>query len=181
MMKNVCRFSILLAALLFSPTSSPAAPKYVKVATFNIAEFGEGDHPDTRDELAIAKIPVKADLDLIAIPEGGTGDGGEAQVKAITAHMNDQFGNDLNPYDCTISVFETGDERYGFIWRNPVVMTSAIKKMQDRQEYKGSSFVRTPVFCGFRAGDFDFVLMNVHLYTKIMKEGSRTRGRKIEY
>jgi endonuclease/exonuclease/phosphatase family metal-dependent hydrolase len=168
----------LILFLLISTGAAQAQQDYVTVATFNIAELGEGSHPDTRDELARAGMLVN--LDLVAIQEEvGTRETGESQVQLITSYMNGLLGPGRCRYNCLTSTFDTGDERYAFIWRSPVVMTSGLKKMDDRQEYKGSLFVRTPVYCSFRAGDFDFVIMNVHLYTRA--EVSAEKGRKVEY
>lgn len=180
-MRAICRCSIILLLSLFlsHPIPAEANKDFIKVATFNIAELGEGSHPDTRDELAIAGMLVNLDLDLIAIQEVGTKDTGENQVQLITSHMNGLLGPDTPRYNCITSFFDTGDERYAFIWRSPVVMTSGLKMMDDTSEYKGSVFVRAPVYCSFKAGDFDFVFMNVHLYTRIKK--TNTKGRKWEY
>jgi len=169
----------LILLLLISTGAARAQQGYVTVATFNIAELGEGSHPDTRDELAIAGMLVNLDLDLVAIQEVGTRETGESQVQVISTYMNGLLGAGKCHYNCVTSTFDTGDERYAFIWRSPVVMTSGLKKTDDRQEYKGSLFVRTPVYCGFKAGDFDFVIMNVHLYTRA--EVSAEKGRKLEY
>ena len=159
-----------------------AEPGYLKLATFNIAELGEGSHPDTRDERAIAKMLVNLDLDLIAVQEVGTSQRGADQVWTIVNHMNALQGPSTPSYTCMTTSQETGDERYAFIWRSSAVLLTPPKKMADTDEYEGSRFVRTPVYCLCKAGDFDFVLMNVHLYTRIDNpDPNNPMGRKFEY
>ena len=172
----------VLFTVFFLAGSALAEQGYLRLATFNIAELGEGSHPDTRDEQAIAKMLVNLDLDLIAVQEVGTRQSGEDQVRAIVRHMNSLLSSGACVYSCLTSTQETGDERYAFIWRSPALMLSGPRKMADTAAYKGSSFVRTPVFCSFKAGNFDFVLMNVHLYTRIDNpDPANPRGRKFEY
>ena len=171
--------ALFIGLCLFLPLSVDANRDYIKVATFNIAELGEGTRPEARDELAIAGMLVNLDLDLIAIQEVATKERGQSQIQLMTSQMNGLLGPDACHYNCLTSAFQTGDERYAFIWRSPVAITSGPKRMGDRDEYKGSLFVRTPVYCSFNARDFDFVLMNVHLYTRIEK--TPTKGRKFEY
>ena len=56
------------------------AQQFIRVASFNIAEFGEGSHPQNdRDLPFIADMLVNEDLDLIAVQEVGTVAGGATQ------------------------------------------------------------------------------------------------------
>ena len=79
---------LLTCSCLVYPVSGTANGDSIKVPSFNVAELGEGTHPDTRDELAIAGMLVNLDLDLIAIQEVGTVLDGESQVQLITSYMN---------------------------------------------------------------------------------------------
>jgi len=169
----------LLLLIILSPVFGNGDHEKIRVVSFNIAELGEGNHYLTRDEEGIAKILFSLDPDLIAIQEVGVGEGGEEQVRVITGYLNRLAEKEGKPLYCSrVSKWKTGDERYAFIWREPVEKISEVKPMEDTRDYKGSVFVRRPVYCYFRAGDFDFYLMNVHLYTRIQRN---SRGRIFEY
>jgi len=177
------RFLKIVTAFLILAPHLPAAAnglhQKIRIVSFNIAELGEGRHYLTRDEEGIARILHRLDPDLIAIQEVGVGKGGGKQVRVITSYLNQLArARGKPPYCSIVSRFRTGDERYAFIWRSPVEKISAVKPMEDTEVYRGSIFVRRPVYCYFRARDFDFYLMNVHLYTRIQKGG---KGRLFEY
>jgi endonuclease/exonuclease/phosphatase family metal-dependent hydrolase len=156
------------------------AQETIRICSFNIAELGEGNHALTRDEEGIARILHTIQPDLLAIQEVGVAPECFEQVKVIQNHLNrlaEEAGSAAYLSDIS-DEFATGDERYAFLWRQPVQITSSVMKMQDTQAYQGSRFVRTPVYAYFKAKNFDFALMNVHLYTRI-ENGDR--GRKFEY
>ena len=127
-MSNIRKYFVipLVSLCLIYPTAAYTAKDFIKVTTFNIAELGEGSYPDTRDELGIARMLVNLDLDLVAMQEVGIKESGEAQVQIITSDMNSLLAPDASRYNCITTFFETGDERYAFIWRSPVVMTPGL-------------------------------------------------------
>jgi len=57
---------VLLAACAFLPVGAFSA-EYIRVASFNIAELGEGSHSATRHWPVVAGMLTENKLDLIAI------------------------------------------------------------------------------------------------------------------
>ncbi len=84
-----------LVPLLLLLALPAQAQEFIRLASFNIAEFGEGDHPtDDRDLDRIAEMLTDGDFDLIAIQEVGTVPGGATQITALVTRMNDLHTND---------------------------------------------------------------------------------------
>ena len=80
---------VVLAAVLLT-LSCAQAQTHIRIASFNIAELGEGNHLSTRDLDAIAEMLVDADLDLIAIQEVGTHDQAEQQFNNLLTAINNR-------------------------------------------------------------------------------------------
>jgi len=160
---------LLLVALLVtsSLSLSVTANEHIRVASFNIAEFGEGSHPDTRDIPYIAELLTANDLDLIAIQELGVRDEADVQLNALVSAMNQQILSG-EPHYFSFSTTKTGDERYAVIYRAPVVLNDDILWLDDDKDPNnagsgGETFFRVPVAIPFHAGDFDFYVVIMHL------------------
>jgi endonuclease/exonuclease/phosphatase family metal-dependent hydrolase len=176
-MKWPIRITVLLSLLLLFHSPFVSADQKIRICSFNIAQLGS--HAEERDEEAIARILHKVNPDIIVIQEVSLRQEGERQVQAITHLLNDlAMRKGRKPYCGRVSLVRTKFERYAFLWRPPVEKISGIALMGDTERYKGSIFVREPVYAYFKAQDFDFALMNVHLYTRIKRE---EKGRKFEY
>ncbi|MBU1700037.1 MAG: hypothetical protein KJ970_03300 [Candidatus Eisenbacteria bacterium] len=143
------------------------AAEYIRIASFNIAEFGEGNHPATRDLSAIAHMLVDNELDLIAVQEVGTIDVAEDQVAALTDTMNALTPVNEPDYFFVITP-QSGDERYAAIYRDPVIYDDEVWWLEEDRDSNnpklgGKNFFRIPAALPFQAGDFDFVIVPVHL------------------
>lgn len=165
-MKNTIIYKILIPFLAFTATSG-IAEEYIKIASFNIAEFGESNHPDTRDLDYIADLLRSQDLDLIALQEVGTVENGEKQVTKLVKKMNEKLNSGESHYFPFISP-KTGDERYAFIFRFPVILEDDhvwLDKFQDPTDPSegGKKYYRIPYAVAFKANDFDFYIVNMHL------------------
>jgi hypothetical protein len=106
---------------LLTTVSSVNGADFIRVSGFNTAEFGEGDHPSTRDERTIAKLLVDHEVDLIAIQKVGVEEQGAAQVQELTRLMNLLKVVNEPRYFLWVSP-QTGDKRYPVNYRSPVVM-----------------------------------------------------------
>ncbi len=142
------------------------ADEFIRVASFNIAEFGEGTHPQTRDLDAIAAMLVNNQLDLIAVQEVGIKDQAENRLNALVGKMNSIASS--GPKYFSYITPQTGDERYAFIYRSPVVIGEEDLWLDDDRgpnnpRAGGTIYYRIPIAVSFMAGDFDFYLVNVHL------------------
>lgn len=163
--KPIISCSLLLLLAVTSRTID--ASEYIRIASFNIAEFGEGDHPDTRDIDAIAKMLVEHDLDLIAIQEVGVVDQSTKQIFKLRKAMNDQLSASQTKYFARVTP-QSGDERCAVIYRFPVVKEDNVwwlddDKIPGNPRAGGKNYFRVPVAIPFSAGDFDFVLVIMHL------------------
>ena len=156
-----------LAPVLLFLSLPVHSQEFIRIASFNIAEFGEGSHPtDHRNLDFIADMLVDGDLDLIAVQEVGTVVGGATQVTALVTRMNALHPNDPDYFSAITPL--TGDERYAFIFRDPVIMEDDFLWLDDDREPAnpragGETFFRIPVAASFTAGNFDFVVVSSHL------------------
>lgn len=119
----------IISLCLICPTLANTSYDFIEVGTFNIAELFEGNNPAARDEPVITRMVVSLDLDLIAIQEVGTGKMGESRFQAITSHRNALLAPDAGRCNFITTFIETEDERYTFIWRSPMVVSSALRMM----------------------------------------------------
>lgn len=167
-MKTINTYVRLTVLLLISCSSlNISANEHIRIASFNIAEFGEGTHPQTRDLPYIATMLTGADIDLVAIQELGVKDEAEIQLNALVAAMNQQVPSG-DPQYFSFSTTKTGDERYAVIYRDPVVIEDDIlwldnDKDPDNAGAGGETFFRVPVAIPFHAGEFDFYVVMMHL------------------
>lgn len=168
---------VLLAACAFLPVGAFSA-EYIRVASFNIAELGEGGHSATRDWLAIAKMLADNKLDLIAIQEVGVGPQADEELALLVGKMNGCADGD--PQYVYLITPQSGDERCAFIYRAPVVHEGEVLWLDDDKDAGnprkgGKVFFRIPVAVGFQARDFDFVLVSMHLHWTDVEQ----RGREV--
>ena len=157
--------------------SDAAGEEFIRIASFNIAEFGEGDHPTTRDLSTISKMLVDNDLDLIAIQEVGVAEQALRQVMRLKDAMNNRRSAAQPKYFAWVSPL-SGDERYAVIYRFPVVKGDEIwwlddDKVPGNPRAGGTIYFRVPVAIPFSARNFDFVLVNMHLTWGNLERRSR--------
>jgi len=154
---------LLLGAINFTAR----ADEYIKIGDFNIAEFSEGDHPQTRDVKFIAKMLVNANLDLIAFEEVEVTEQAQTQLNILVKRMNKVKKRNQPSYFSYITP-QTGDERYTVIYRSPVVMGDDFLWLDEDKDpgnprAGGTIYYRIPVAIPFTADDFDFYVVVMHL------------------
>ena len=119
----------------------------ITIASFNIRKFSDNSRTD--EELKqIAE--VLSEFDLIAVQEVL----GDPIILNRTVEM-------LPGYDFIVSE-EVGNiqkERYAFIFNDKVKPISEGKTYYD----KFDNFIREPYYASFRAGEFDFKIITVHI------------------
>ena len=161
-------FAFLLVAITLTTLSASSFPQeFIRIASFNIAEFGEGNHPETRDLETIASLLVDNDLDLIAIQEVGVKETGAKQVYKLADKMNCALSSDTPRYVAAVTP-QSGDERCAFIYRFPIVQGDDLLWLDEDKDPSnpaagGTTYFRIPVAVSFSAGNFDFFLVSVHL------------------
>jgi len=126
----------------------------IRIATWNLRKFSErqgaGQYPP--DLVEIAKIIKAAQFDLIAIQEVQR----EGQiVEKLRRQLNE-------PWRHVVSDRTGNNERYAFLYRSDRV------DMVDGSAHlvlgaETAVFDRAPFTASFKAGQFDFVLLTVHL------------------
>lgn len=157
-----------LVCLWFAPAATSRAAEHIRIGAMNIAEFGEGNCPRNRDLVAIAGFFVDNAFDLIALQEVGVNRQAEERLEALVAIMNAAAPPGSPPYRAE-ATSQFGDERCAVIYRSPVVRDPQAPFWLDRPRDPtrphggGEVYYRAPVVLSFRAGDFDFRLVIVHL------------------
>jgi endonuclease/exonuclease/phosphatase family metal-dependent hydrolase len=136
----------------------------IRIATWNLRKFSErqgaGQYPP--DLVEIASIIKSARFDLIAIQEVQR----EGQVvEKLRRQLNE-------PWRHVVSDRTGNNERYAFLYRaDRVDMVDGSAKLILGPET--AVFDRAPFTANFRAGQFDFVLLTVHLsYTDHARRAS---------
>ncbi len=121
----------------------------VRVATWNIRHFSDRDTLDLR---TVADVIRSSNFDLVAIQE----------VKQEGEQV-DRLLNVLgSPWRATRLSEQTGNhERFVFLYHGDRVSEVAAPHFIATADAK--VFDRTPYQCSFRAGQFDFTLVSVHL------------------
>lgn len=122
----------------------PVSASEITVATFNLHKLGETDNPEQ-----LAKIAdICRGLDILAIQEVHP-DGAHA-IEVLAGLMGGEYNSSVSEV--------TTWERFAFIYRPPVLLLEPASLMTElklgRKPYRGV----------FRAGNFDFELINVHLF-----------------
>jgi len=137
---------IALAVFLFfwAGNICSAGDAMITIGTFNLQHFGEADNPERIRNIA----KICRDIDLLALQE--IHPDGTAAVTALAEAMGPDYRAAVSD--------ETTWERFAFIWRAPVTPISP--PFLDPSLKLG----RRPFVGTFRAGNFDFVVVNVHLF-----------------
>jgi endonuclease/exonuclease/phosphatase family metal-dependent hydrolase len=167
MMIKSKNLGIWAALLCLIAACSTSADEHIRICSFNIAEFGEGSHPQTRQLDFIAQMLVDNNVDLIAIEEVGTKDSGAEQVANLRTKMNQHRQEGTPQYFYFVTPM-SGDERCAVIYRHPVIKGDDVYWLDDDKSpgnprAGGETYYRIPVALAFRAGDMDFVVVIVHL------------------
>jgi endonuclease/exonuclease/phosphatase family metal-dependent hydrolase len=182
-MKHITHTLILLASLVTFVTPLQAE-QYIRVASFNIANFGASTTKEyERSLIGLVNTILAFKADLIALQEVEPTELGEEQVERLTGLLNkaaDFYGTAR--YEFAIADDHTGDETTAFLWRQPVSLQSEITLIahdEDPDNDGKPTFQRVPSVALFKAGNYDFYVVNCHLYTKL--NGTSSEGRGDEY
>ncbi len=158
-----------------STPTSISEQKYITIGSFNIYQFGKGSLHENRDLGGLARLLIG--MDLVVLQEVGTTHG-ENQVSALKDSMNRLLPDDSKKYKTPLVTNETGNsEKYAFIYRDPVIRPDAYKNPNtsggewwmrpdpddDGVYTEDEIYDRVPAYMYFRAGNFDFVVITVHL------------------
>lgn len=133
-------------ALQPSETIKTCSPN-ITIASFNIRKFSDNSRTDEE----LAKITdVLKEFDLIAVQEVL----GDPVILNRTIAM-------LPGYNYIVSeeVGSTAKERYAFIFNDKIKLTTEGKTYYD----KFDNFIREPYYANFKADNFDFTIMTVHI------------------
>lgn len=159
-----------------------ADQEYIRIGSFNIANFGDTNEYE-RSLINLVIIILKMDADVIALQEIEPNALGHAQVARLTALLNkatDYY--ETESYEYIVSEDYTGDEQVAYLWRDPVSLESEVSLIEhdsDPDNDNKHTFQRVPSVALFMVGDYDFYLVNCHLYTKL--QGISSEGRGAEY
>jgi endonuclease/exonuclease/phosphatase family metal-dependent hydrolase len=143
---------MLLVAIL---PASGAAQTYVRVSSFNTANFGAPDEYE-RSLISLVNIIRAMDADIIALQEVEPSPRGRDQVGRLAGLLNkasQYYGTAL--YEYAIADEHVGDETGAFLWRAPAALLSEIWLLEhesDRDEDGKRAFQRVPFVASFRAG-----------------------------
>ncbi|MBN1551869.1 hypothetical protein JW979_10385 [bacterium] len=152
--KHSSFFLSLILLLLF--VSAVCSEETITIGTFNIVKLGE-----TEDVSRISRLAeICSGVDLLAIQEvAETGNGVQMLAEALGKE-----------YAFSVSEITT-HERFGFIWRSPVELLEPCKLMDNL------NLGRNPYLGKFKAGQFDFEIVNMHLFWEGSKKTyPHTRG-----
>ena len=173
-----------LAVLFLAGSVSLAEEQYIRVGSFNIANLGSSQTGGyERSLVSLVNIIRQMDADVLALQEVEPTDFGSGQVERLVKLLNKAARYDAKPlYDYVIADEHTGDETTAFLWRDPVSLESEVVMIEHTVDPDGDglpAFQRVPHYAFFNAHNYDFYLVNCHLYTKI--EGLSSEGRADEF
>ena len=140
--------------------------KNITIATFNIYNWGLTKN-DEKDYEKLANLI--RDFDLIAI-QGVMAPYGEERIHKLIEKMGGDYDYFYSPKTGT----KNWSERYVFIFKEPVKFIKASGTFIIENPLNNKSYSRVPCMAHFRAKNFDFWLINVHLQRGSNKE-SRTK------
>jgi len=130
-------------------------PEYIKIATFNIYRWGQTKE-EKKDLRYLAKLINE--FDLIAIQEVMPQHGAE-QVNRLMSYLNNEFKARITP--------KTGNnkysEMYAYIYNADRIEFLEQERFIIPNPMDNEFFNRVPHMAYFKAGNFDFWLVNVHL------------------
>ncbi|MEQ9617739.1 MAG: endonuclease/exonuclease/phosphatase family protein [Deltaproteobacteria bacterium] len=158
-------FVVLISVLIItSLTSFSSANKTIKIATWNIRDLSTSSRSDF-ELLQIAYI--LKNFDLIAIQEVND----EDSLDMIIAWL-ETIGHSYAKLFSPVSGTGSEAEHYAFLFREDV-----IEPLDSGHLAKGT-FARPPYIASFRAGDFDFTIISVHICSGCGSLGEA--GRELE-
>lgn len=118
--------------------------RVITIGTFNIQGFGE-----TKDETRIGRIAEYCrNIDLLAVQE--VHENGIESVAALAKTLGPE-------YQWAVSDVTTW-ERFAFIWKPPVMLQNEPVLLDQPR------LGRKPFLASFKAGNFDFQILNLHLF-----------------
>lgn len=177
------RQGICLFLCLLSLCGCAEGAEYIRVGTFNIARFGAGDEYE-RSLISLVNILRELDADLVCLQEIQPHKQGYEQMERLVKLLNKAAAFDEKPpYSFVVSRKYRGPETTAFLWRDPVRLLSEIDLIdipEDPDNDGLPTFQRTPSIGLFQAGDYDFYVVNVHLYTQTRGKSSEGRGDETE-
>lgn len=158
-----------------TPTTTPkpateytkSIPQTITIASFNIRIYSNSSRDD--EELGyIADILQK--YDLIAIQELR-----DEEVLQRTVDILKARGTECG-YEISEPVGKGVKERYAFLYRKDKVNTVCMGKLYQEQN---DEFIREPFYATFKAGNFDFTLITIHVLYGSSKTARRLEIREL--
>jgi len=154
---------VIFCTLLLSP-STVSAQETIKIATWNIRDLSTS----SRNDFELLQISyVLKDYDLIAIQEVNNEDSLD-KLKAWLGTIGHTFDYLFSPRSGTGSA----GEHYAFLYRTDII------EPLDTGQLADGNFARPPYFASFRAGDFDFTIVSIHVCSGC--GGLAEAGRELE-
>ena len=143
---NIATFACLSTAYASLPKEGR-----LRMATFNV------DNLSDRNDVGL-RAAVMAEFDLIALQEVEVIAGLTKLVKALEKVTDASWGQVISP----LSGVGNQGEYYAFVYRTSVVQyINNTAGLYDGET--ANRFVRPPFYAGFRADQFDFTLVTVHI------------------
>lgn len=180
-LKLTCVLSLL--ALLAGGVQPASAQQHIRVASFNVANFGDRDEYK-RSLVALTNVILATQADLVALQEVEPNELGREQVRRLTELLNlAAEHHQTSAYSHVVAAEHVGDETVAFIFRSPVELTAEVELLPHVEDADGDgkrTFQRVPHVAEFRAGNLDFAVVNAHLYTKVEGASSEGRGDELE-
>ncbi len=139
-------------------TTIPPTPIYqdkINIASFNIQIFGQSKSgkPDVMDVL----VDIVRRYDVVAIQEIRDATG--QTIPLFIKKINAKDGPDYNYVISPRLGRTTSKEQYAFVYNSgKIAFTGSDFVYEDI----GDVFEREPYIAGFKAGNFDFILVNIH-------------------
>jgi len=129
----------------------------VKIASFNIENYSTGKAEKRQVLNTLASILTNFDVTAVQEIRDQTDD----SISKLVGKMNSIGNQDEYAYLISPQVgTDSRKERYAFIYRKSKVRHAGNDYLY---EDKGDVFAREPYIAGFRAGNFDFTLVNIHV------------------
>jgi endonuclease/exonuclease/phosphatase family metal-dependent hydrolase len=138
--------------------AGPDAPleQTIKIASFNIQVFGRSKR--AKEEVMDVLVDTVRKFDIVAIQE--IRDISETTLDYFLQRINEAEGDKYEGIQSERLGRTSSKEQYAFIYNpNKVTFTGSSYVFPDPSDV----FEREPFVAGFRAGNFDFALANVHI------------------
>lgn len=128
----------------------------IKIASFNIQVFGKSKRG--KDEVMDSLSEIAREFDIIAVQE--VRDKTKTTVSYFVSRINESEGPDYSSIESERLGRTNSKEQYAFVYNSSKVEFSGISYVYDD---KRDVFEREPFVAGFRSGNFDYILVNVHI------------------